>query len=99
MTTSSLDHFFTTLGNKQRVKIILLLNEHGSLSVSEVVKHLKLEQSAVSHSLKHLLACHFVTVQRIGKNRIYSLNTETVQPLLEQIERHVSKYCIKGCAH
>lgn len=95
----NVDHFFVTLGNKQRAKTILLLNSEGPLSVSEIVSKLNLEQSAVSHNLKQLLACHFVSVKRSGKKRIYSLNEDTVKPLLAQIEKHVSKYCVKECNH
>lgn len=69
------------------------------MSVTTVVETLKVEQSAVSHSLKQLLLCHFVTVKRDGKERIYAINEDTVKPLFEQIERHVEKYCVKGCEH
>ncbi len=95
----SFDHFFTTLGNKQRVRILQLLTKEGPLSVTSIAQTLKIEQSTVSHSLKQLLLCHFVTVQREGKERIYGINEETVKPLFEGIERHVKKYCAKGCDH
>lgn len=88
-----------TLGNKQRVRILQLLNEGGPKSVSAIASALKLEQSAVSHSLKQLLLCHFVTVRQDGKERIYSINEDTVKPLFDQIDRHVRTYCVKGCEH
>lgn len=99
MNYPSFDHFFTTLGNKQRVRILQLLVKNGSLSVTAIAEGLKIEQSAVSHSLKQLLLCHFVTVKQDGKERIYTINEDTVKPLFEQIEKHVEKYCIKGCNH
>jgi len=95
----SFDHFFMTLGNKQRVRILQLLNENGPQSVSMIAAVLKLEQSAVSHSLKQLLLCHFVTVRPDGKERIYAINEDTVKPLFDQIDRHVRTYCVKGCEH
>ena len=95
----SFDHFFMTLGNKQRVRILQLLNENGPQSVSMIAAALKLEQSAVSHSLKQLLVCHFVTVRPDGKERIYAINEDTVKPLFDQIDRHVRTYCVKGCEH
>lgn len=88
-----------TLGNKQRVHILQLLAKKGPLGVTAIAEALKVEQSAVSHSLRHLLLCHFVTVKQEGKERIYSINDDTVRPLFEQIERHVEKYCVKGCEH
>jgi len=95
----SFDHFFTTLANPQRVHILQLLSHEGPKNVSELTGLLKSEQSAVSHNLKPLLLCHFVTVTQDGKERIYSINQDTVGPLLEQIEKHVRTYCAEGCKH
>lgn len=69
------------------------------MSVMVIAEAIKVEQSAVSHSLKQLLLCHFVTVKQAGKERIYEINEDTVKPLFQQIERHVEKYCVKGCEH
>ena len=43
--------FFKTLGNQQRIEIMLFLLE-GDRNVSDIVDHLKAEQSTVSHNLK-----------------------------------------------
>ena len=99
MNYPSFDHFFTTLGNKQRVRILQLLAGQGPMAVSAIAEALRAEQSATSHSLKQLLVCHFVTVTQDGKERIYAINQDTVKPLFEQIERHVHKYCVQGCEH
>lgn len=99
MTYTSFDHFFTTLGNKQRVKLLQFLSQAGPSSVSEISEALNTDQSAVSHNLKQLLVCHFANVEQQGKNRIYSINEDTVKPLFAQIDRHVSKYCVKDCNH
>lgn len=99
MKRTSFDHFFMTLGNRQRLDILLLLNDKGPKSVLTIADALDLEQSAVSHGLKRLLLCHFVTVRQDGKERIYSVNEDTVRPLLEQIGRHVRTYCVKKCVH
>jgi DNA-binding transcriptional ArsR family regulator len=95
----SFDHFFMTLGNKQRVRTLQLLNAEGPQSVSSIAKVLNAEQSAVSHSLSNLLQCHFVTVKQDGKERIYSINEDTVAPLFDQISKHVEKYCANDCEH
>jgi len=93
------DDFFTVLGNKQRVKILQYLNSAGGKNVTQISRKLKLEQSAVSHSMQRLLGCHFVVMEARGKERIYTINKDTVQPLFELIETHVKKYCVKGCQH
>lgn len=69
------------------------------MSVTSIANTIGAEQSAVSHNLKQLLVCHFVTVSQDGKERIYTINEETVKPLFIQIEKHVSKYCIESCKH
>ena len=99
MTFVSLDHFFTILGNKQRVRILQFLDREGAKGVSDISLALNLEQSAVSHGLRELLSCHFVTVMPRGKERIYGVNEETVSPLLAQIEKHVYTYCVENCNH
>lgn len=95
----SFDHFFTTLANPQRVHILQLLAHEGPRNVSEITMLLNAEQSAISHNLKPLLLCHFVTVTQDGKERIYEINKDTVEPLLQLIDRHIGKYCVEGCKH
>ena len=87
------DYFFETLANRRRLKIIDLLGIK-PMSVSEIVEKSELEQSNVSHNLKRLEYCGFVVVKPNGKQRIYSLNKETIKPLMNLIEKHTHKFCI-----
>lgn len=93
------DDFFSVLGNKQRVRVLQYLDVKGSRTVTEISEDLHFEQSAVSHNLKRLLLCHFVEVEQKGKERVYSINKDTVQPLFRMIDKHVRTYCVKGCNH
>jgi DNA-binding transcriptional ArsR family regulator len=93
------DDFFSVLGNKQRVRILQYLDAHGSRTVTEICENLGIEQSAASHNLKRLLLCHFVEMEPKGKERFYSINKDTVQPLFHMIDKHVRTYCVKGCNH
>jgi DNA-binding transcriptional ArsR family regulator len=93
------DDFFAVLGNKQRVRILQYLNETGISTVGSISQALKVEQSAVSHCMKRLLDCHFVEVERQGKERLYRVNTVTIKPLFRLIDQHVRTYCVKGCDH
>ena len=83
--------FFKALANETRLAIIEELRS-GDLSVSELVDRLGLEQSRVSHNLRCLAYCGFVSSRRDGKRVIYSLNRDTVLPLLDIAERHVRVY-------
>ncbi len=84
--------FFETLGTKLKIGIIMQLKEK-PLSVNELSKHLNQERSGVSHALKSLLECGFIKVRVDGRKRIYSLNTDTIMPLLGIVEKHIRKYC------
>jgi len=84
--------FFETLGTRLKVDIIIKLKEK-SFSVTELSKQLSQERSKVSHALKSLLECGFVEVKNKGQERIYSLNIDTIIPLLNLVEKHVKKYC------
>lgn len=97
MNDLSYDIFFTTLGNENRLKIVRFLSKNGPRNVTQIASGTKIEQSAVSHNLKRLLACHFVHISRNGKERLYSINSQTIKPLIGLIDRHVNKFCKKIC--
>ncbi len=96
MKCNSYNTFFTNFANRTNIGIISSLRE-GSLSVSEISKKVKMEQSAVSHNLIKLSRCGILSVKQEGKKRIYSLNKETVIPIIELVEKHVKKHCKGGC--
>ena len=87
--------FFSTLGNPTRLGILELLME-SPRNVTQLAEHLNQEQSMISHNLKPLTRCGFVFVERKGKERIYSLNRETMEPMYKIIDDHMRKYCPKN---
>ena len=92
MISKAYDIFFETLANRRRLKIIEAI-KGGPKTVSQIVGATGLEQSNVSHNLGRLYRCGFVTVKRDGKNKIYSLNKKTLEPLVKLIDLHVNKFC------
>lgn len=90
--------FFGNLANPLKIEIITALKEK-PLSVSEIAKKLNVEQSKLSHALKALNNCSIVKVKQSGKKRIYSLNKETILPMLKIIDKHESKFCKECKAH
>lgn len=89
--------FFGNLANPLKIEIITLLKEK-DLSVLELSRGLKSEQSKISHALCSLKHCSIVNVKQQGKKRIYSLNKETIMPMLEIIDKHEHKFCGKCMA-
>ena len=87
--------FFGTLDNKYRFKIINALRNEPK-NVTEICKALNMNQTTVSHNLARLKTCGFVFVRNNGKERIYSLNSRTIKPLMKLIDEHMNTYC-KNC--
>jgi ArsR family transcriptional regulator, arsenate/arsenite/antimonite-responsive transcriptional repressor len=86
--------FFGTLANDSRLKIVNLLRK-GKLNVSEICEKTGFEQSMVSHNMKNLEHHGMVFSERKGKYKYYSLNKDTIHPLLELIDSHMKEYCCK----
>ena len=89
-------NFFVCFANKSKFGIILLLKEK-PMCVGEISEKTGNEQSAVSHNLKKLAECHIVDVKQNGKERIYSINKETVGKIMNIAEAHVKKNCMNMC--
>lgn len=89
--------FFQTVGNPTRWAIIQLLRQHGPRAATAVAVRLRIEQSRVSHNLRRLERCGFVTVASCGRERVYALNARIVEPLLRLVDRHVHAFCARVC--
>jgi DNA-binding transcriptional ArsR family regulator len=85
--------FFQALSNPSRMAIINLLREkRKSLTVTEICQELNLEQTHVSHALRCLTFCGLVEFTRDGKSKLYSLNKETILPLMRLVDAHIEKF-------
>ncbi len=85
--------FFGTLVSEPRLKIINVLKKK-KMTVSDIMKELKMNQTRVSHNLARLKRCGFVVSEVDGKFRRYSLNKETIKPMIEIINKHMSEHCV-----
>jgi len=88
--------FLKTLSNPDRMELMLFLLK-GPMTVTALVEKSGMEQSTVSHHLRRLKLCTFVKNKANGKERIYSVNEDTVAPLFRLMNKHVEKYCQKLC--
>ena len=100
MNSSTYHIFFKNLANPLKVKIILELRK-SEMNVTDLSRALEVEQSKVSHALMLLKRCNIVKVERKGKERIYSLNKDTIIPMLKLIDEHSRSFCrckeCRGC--
>ena len=83
--------FFKAFSNKTRLEIIELLRNK-PLTVTEICEKTGFEQSRISHNLRCLEYCGFVKVSKYGNYRIYSLDEETIAPIVDLFEKHIKKY-------
>lgn len=88
--------FLRTLSGRKRFAIARALLDNGPLNVTQICRKTGFEQSTVSHHLRGLASCQYVFSKPNGKKRVYSLNDDTIVPLLKIIDRHVARYC-KNC--
>ncbi len=82
-------HLFRALGDMTRLEILKLLDNAGSLSVSEICGRLKKEQNLISHHLGCLKNCGLVKTERNGRSIIYSIKDEKILKLLEIADSHI----------
>ena len=85
---SSIMKLFKALSLDTRMKMILKLYI-GEMSVNQLAWNTGMEQSHVSHHLKQLKEANIVTCRPQGKKRMYSLNKETIEPMIALAEKHV----------
>jgi len=83
--------FFKAFSNQTRLEIITLLRKQ-SLTVTEICEKTGFEQSRVSHNLRCLEKCGFVKITPNGSFRKYSLDEETIVPIIDLFEKHIKKY-------
>src|SRR3989344_3473604 len=83
--------FFKAFSNQTRLEIIQLLRKESS-TVTEIYEKTGFEQSRVSHNLRCLVHCGFVKVTQNGNFREYSLDEETIIPIVDLFDKHIQKY-------
>ena len=71
------------LADPTRLRVITML-QTGEINVSSLCKQLSLAQPTVSHHLGLLRTMGLVNTRRKGKQVFYSLNSNTVESLVDQ---------------
>ncbi|MFC0522905.1 ArsR/SmtB family transcription factor [Pontibacillus salicampi] len=84
---------FHALGDTARQDIILLLDKHDRLNVTEITEHSPLSRPAISHHLKILRDAGIVGIHKEGTKRYYYLTIEDSVQLLKELVLEVEKHC------
>jgi DNA-binding transcriptional ArsR family regulator len=83
------------LSTPSRVQILACLLSGGK-AVKELTQALGMEQSAVSHQLRVLRDHRLLTVEQVGRTRVYALYDQDVVAFVEGALRHVEGRRSKG---
>lgn len=78
------------INHKLRQRMINLLEENGSMTVTDIYVKLRLEQSVASQHLAILRRAGVVTTQRQGKYIYYALNKDRLEQISSLIEELAS---------
>ena len=65
------------------------------MNVSEICESTGFEQTMVSHNLKRLEKCGMVFGEKKGRFKYYQVNHESIEPILNLIDKHMKRYCCK----
>lgn len=80
----SLTQTFQALSEPNRQKILDLLKKE-EMSVTEILKHLRVTMPTLSHHLDILKRADLISSRRDGQQVIYSLNLSVFEEVSEQI--------------
>lgn len=78
---------FKIFSDSTRIKILYCLIDK-DLNVNEIVKEVKMNQSAVSHQLRILKASKLIKSKKVGRNVNYALADKHVYNILAQGIEH-----------
>jgi ArsR family transcriptional regulator len=71
--------FFYALKDPLRMRILVVLSQAGELTVSELVRAVRVSQPLVSWHLRRLRNTNLVRVKREGRTALYSVNLELIE--------------------
>lgn len=71
-----------------RLAVLLRLHREGSASVKALMIEFGVEQSALSHHLRHLRNARLVVGERSGRSVVYRLHDECVGCIVEDAVSH-----------
>ncbi|MCI0712935.1 MAG: metalloregulator ArsR/SmtB family transcription factor [Chloroflexi bacterium] len=90
LTIQRLGELFSAVADTTRLRIILLIRDHGTRS-TDIAAKLDMTASAISHQLRWLRERRIVKAEKIGRETYYSLNDECIAELLEVALRHLAE--------
>jgi len=82
---------FAMLADPTRLRLLLFLEEHDQVCVSDLAREVAISESAVSHALRLLRAHGIVETTREGRWVFYTLVDQHVRILLHATLEHLAR--------
>ena len=82
---------FAALGDENRQRILLLLEEGEELSIKDIAAQFNLGRTTVVHHLAVLEKAGILTVRRAGKLALYSARPEIILDALEKLRLYIEE--------
>lgn len=90
MNSVEVANLFKTLSDKNRLEIVLLL-QNGEMCACDLLENLDISQSTLSHHMKILLMSEIVLERKNSKWSFYSINNDK----LEQVKTIIDSFSCK----
>lgn len=90
--------FFSALSDETRLTILYTLKERGGMCVNDICEVIGKDQSLVSHHMRCLRNCGFVTMEKQGKFAVYTIRNTMITDILDLSDKHV-KEMSEGILH
>ncbi len=88
----AVSRFLVALGDPTRQKIIMVLSRE-ALNVGQLTARFPLSRPAMSHQLKVLTDAGLLVQERHGRERLYRLDAERCELLVDRLGKFVSQCC------
>ncbi len=85
-------HFLGVISDKDNFAIAVSILENGPINFSDLRDELGFRRNFLAGHLKKLISCSYIFSKKVGREKLYYLNTSTVLPLIKIIKKHIRKH-------
>jgi len=87
------DDFFAAFTDESRLRVFLILMEHGEMTVNQVADRMDIAQSNVSRHLAMLKRAGVAQSRKDGRETYYQINYQNISQRLQSILNIVQQCC------
>ena len=77
---------FEVLGDPTRMQILTVLSESSKMRAKDILEHLNVSQPTLSHHMHLLESERIVRAEKVGRERLYSIDKDTILNLIVTLQ-------------